>query len=180
GKVTIISEAADDFSKSYVIKGALAASECVYWTDHSISEDELVETHRNACLNIGLFRDENKAEEQVLNVLQWNIHLGADEEIGRYISRITEFIRLDNREYNKNIGETAFYENAKMYFEKKTDAKKYKTVNLVEFDKKNRKYIVKNTFSDESIKKMKAKLRKEDIPGFDELLSELEGVLVQC
>lgn len=177
GKVTVISEAADDFSKSYVIKGALAASECVYWTDHSISEDELVQTHRNACLNIGLFRDENKAEEQVLNVLQWNIHLEADEEIGRYISRITEFIRLDNREYNQDTGETAFHENAKMYFEKKTDAKKYRTVNLVEFDKENRRYIVKNTFSDESIKKMKSKLRKTDIVGFDELLNELEGVL---
>lgn len=174
GKVTVISESADDFSKSYVIKGALAASECVLWTDHSISEDELVETHRNACLNIGLFKDENKAEEQVLNVLQWNIHLEADDEIGeRYISRITEFIRTDTREYLQGTDQDTFYKNTKMYYEKSTDAKKYKTVNIVEFDKKNRRYVIKNNFSEKSILSMQSKLRERDQLGFKILLDNI-------
>lgn len=175
GKATVISESADDFSKSYVIKGALAASECVHWTDHSINEDELVETHRNALLNVGLFRNENKAEEQVLNVLKWNIHLIANEELGiRYISRITEFIRLDNRKYVQGHDENSFHKNAKMYFEKTTDAKKYKTVNIVEFDLEKRRYVVKNNFSEKSIEEMKKKLRKKDQLGFKLLLDQIE------
>ena len=175
GKITIVSESADDFSKAYVIKGALAASECVEWTDHSISEDELVETHRNALLNIGLFRDEDKAEEQVLRVLKWNVHLGTNEELGlRYIKRVTEFIRLDDKAYVDGNDERAFHQNSKMFFERKTNAKKYKTVNLIEYDEENRKYVIKNNFSEQSIKLMKEKLRKKDQLGFKLLLDQIE------
>lgn len=175
GKITVITESADDFSKAYVMKGALAASECVYWTDHSIDEDELVETHRNALLNIGLFRDEDKAEDQVLRVLKWNVHLGTNEELGiRYIKRITEFIRKNDKEYIEDSDENSFHKNAKMYFERKTNAKKYKTVNLVEYDEENRKYIIKNNFSEQSIMLMKKKLRKKDQLEFKLLLDQIE------
>ena len=178
GQITIISEAAEDKAKAYVIKGALAASECVHWTDHSVNPDEIVQTHRNACINVGLFSDENKAEEQVLSVLQWNIHMVNDDVEGyRYIDRITEFIRLDTNEFKDDPSSEAFHENAKLYFEKKTDAKKYKYVNIVEFDKKNKKYIISNNISEYRINYMMKRLRESDQLGFSQLLNRIKEEL---
>ena len=126
-------------------------------------------------LNIGLFRDEDKAEEQVLRVLKWNVHLGTNEERGlRYIKRITEFIRVNDKEYIYDSDESSFHQNAKMYFERKTNAKKYKTVNLVEYDEENRKYVIKNNFSEKNIMLMKQKLTKKDQLGFNLLLEQIE------
>ncbi|WP_315069301.1 hypothetical protein [uncultured Clostridium sp.] len=192
GQITVISEAADDQAKAYVIKSSLSASQCVYWTDHSIGEDEIVQTHRNACLNLGLFRDEDKAEEQVLNVLQWNIALDKDEEDldeddedspndnlneNRFIRRLTEFIRVDTKEYNSNIGSEAFYENSRLFFEKRTNAKKYKTINIIEFDEEHRRYEVKNQISEEKQKYILSRLRKSDKKRFLALLERMEGEL---
>ena len=122
-----------------------------------------------------MFRDEDKAEEQVLRVLKWNVHLGTNEELGlRYIKRVTEFIRLDDKAYVDGNDERAFHQNSKMFFERKTNAKKYKTVNLIEYDEENRKYVIKNNFSEQSIKLMKEKLRKKDQLGFKLLLDQIE------
>lgn len=181
GQVTIISESADDQSKAYVIKSALAASECVYWTDHSVSDDELVQTHRNACMNIGLFSDEIKAEEQVLSVLKWNIHLKNNEEEGyRYIDRITEFIRVDTNEYNCNNDQEGFFKNTKLYFEKKTNAKKYKTKNIIEFDENKKAYVLKNEFSEKKIDEIMSKLKRKDKDSFLTLLDQMKGELKKC
>lgn len=179
GKVTVISESADDQSKGYVIKGALAASEAVYWTDHSVSADELVETHRNACLNVGLFRDEILAEDQVLRVLQWNTHLEDDDVEGiRYIRRLTEFIRRDTKEYSANNDEESYYENTKLYYERKTNSKKYEAINIIEFDKENKKYVVKNLISEERQKYILSRLRERDKQGFIDLLNRMKGELI--
>ncbi len=177
GNITIISEAADDKIKNYVIKGALAASECVLWTDHSETPDDLVQTHRNACLNVGAFRDEDKAEEQVLSVLKWNVHIRKDNEGDRHIERITEIIRLDERSYNKGTDIETFHENATKFFEKKTNAKKYKAVNIVEYDIENEKYVVKNEISEARKESMYNNLRKEDRENFIEFLNEMKEVI---
>lgn len=181
GDVNIISESADDMSKAYVIKGALAASKAVYWTDHSVSEDELVQTHRNALLNIGLFRDESLAEEQVLTVLKWNTHLINDEEYGeRYIGRLTEFIRLDKEDYVKDNSTGAFNENARKFFERRTNSKKYKTSNIIEFDKENRRYVVTNEISEEKQQQILSNLRKKDKEGFIKLLERMKEEVNRC
>lgn len=178
GQITVISEAAEDKAKAYVIKGALAASECVYWTDHSISPDEIVQTHRNACINVGVLSDENKAEEQVLSVLQWNNNMINDDVEGyRCLDRITEFIRLDTNKFKDDASKEAFHENAKLYFEKKTDAKKYKSVNIIEFDKEKKKYVVKNNISKSRIDYMMKRLREPDKLGFAQLLKRIEEEL---
>ncbi|HBJ2623091.1 TPA: Flp pilus assembly complex ATPase component TadA [Clostridium botulinum] len=178
GQITVISESADDQSKAYVIKGALAASEAVYWTDHSVSADELVETHRNAFLNLGLFRDETLAEQQVLRVLQWNMHLENNDVEGyRYIRRLTEFIRVDTNEYSTNDDEKSYYENTRLYYEKKTNSKKYKAINIIEFDEEKKKYIIKHLISEERQKYILSRLRDEDKQGFKNLLIRMKGEL---
>lgn len=177
GNITIISEAAEDKIKNYVIKSALAASECVLWTDHSETADDLVQTHRNACLNVGSFRDEDKAEEEVLSILKWNVHLKKDNEGHRYIERITEFIRLDQRSYNQQTDTESFYENTRKFFEKKTNAKKYKAVNIIEYNIENKKYVVKNEISELRKKDIYNKLMEEDKERFLKFLNEVKEVI---
>lgn len=177
GQVTIISEAAEDKIKNYVIKGALAASECVLWTDHSETADDLVQSHRNACLNVGGFRDEDKAEEQVLSVLKWNLHLKKDAEGERYIERITEFIRQDEREYIQESDTKSFYKNTVRFFEKRTNAKKYKAVNIIEYDVENKKYVVKNEISEARKNAMYDNLMKDDKERFIEFLDSMKEVM---
>lgn len=179
GQVTVISEAADDRSKAYVIKGALAASECVLWTDHSETPDDLVQSHRNACINVGAFRDENKAEEQVLSVLGWDVHLKKDADGKRYIERVTEFIRLDTEGFNKGTDILAFHENATKFFEKQTNAKKYEAINLVEYDVENERYIVKNNMSEFKMRKILNNLMKHDRNNFIEFINRLRGDVIE-
>lgn len=45
---------------------------------------------------------------------------------------------------------------------------------LHEYDEENRKYVIKNNFSEQSIKLMKEKLRKKDQLGFKLLLDQIE------
>ncbi|UYZ39110.1 ATPase, T2SS/T4P/T4SS family (plasmid) [Clostridium beijerinckii] len=180
GQVTVISESADDQAKAYVIKGALAASECVYSTDHSIDADKLVDTHRNACLNLGLFRDEIIAEDEVLNVLKWNIPMVNDEENScRYLKSITQFIKTDRNEFKYSNDTESFHENARLYFQMKTNVKRYKTVNIIEFDTENRRYVVKNEISEEKKNEMLSKLRDCDKKGFLSLLERMKGELIK-
>lgn len=177
GQVTVISEAADDESKTYIVKSALAASECVYWTDHSETADDVVQNHRNACLNTGAFRDELKAEEQVLSILKWDIHLVKEQDGFRHIDRITEFIRTDQEEFIKDAGQDAYYDNSRMYYEKRTNVKKYKSVNIVEYDYINKRYMFPNKISDDALKRIIRKLRISDQSDFMELMRVLEGVI---
>ncbi len=174
GQVTVISEAAEDRIKAYVVKGALAAAEAVMWTDHSETPRDLVQSHRNACINVGVFRDENKAEEQVISILDFDIHLKKDAIGQRYIERITEFIRLDEESYLSSADEEAFRLNAKKYFEDRTNAEKYKAVNIVEYDIDNKAYIIKNTISEKREKDIYYSVMDYDKEEFADLMLYLE------
>lgn len=174
GQVTIISEAAEDRMKAYIVKSALEAAEAVMWTGHSETAEDLVQTMRNACINVGILRDEVIAEEQVLSILDWDIHLRKEADGFRHIDRITEFIRLDNKSYSKGNDEETFYSNATKYFEKRTNASMYEAVNIIEYDKIGKKYVVKNGLSSKRISKMMNNLHEVDLIEFKDFMRKLE------
>ncbi|ARC83098.1 type II/IV secretion system family protein [Clostridium argentinense CDC 2741] len=189
GQVTIIPEAAEDEVIKYLIKVALVASESVMFTHHAEDADELVEAFRNSAINTGAFSDENIAEKQILRVLNFDIHLKTyqnGEKYGkRYIERITEFIRLDEKPFPDNLkGENdlnkkfdILYETVKMYFERMSGAKKYKAVNIVEYDTLNDRYIVKNNISQDRIKQIYNNLMSEDQEKFILFVKELDNMI---
>ena len=59
----------------------------------------------------------------------------------------------------------------------KTNVKKYKTVNIIEFDEEKRKYVVKNLISEDRQKYILSRLRKSDKLRFLALLDRLKGEL---
>lgn len=178
GQVMVISEAADDQTVSYIIKSALVGSEAVYSTYHNETADGLVQSWRNAGINNGDFRDENVAEDQVLEVLEFESHLKSTPNGHRYIQRYTEFNKVNGEPYSEIKDETAFFENSRKYYERKTGAKKYKAVNLIEYDLKNKAYIIKNMPSEQRINEIRENLMDYDKEDFEKFLNRMKSLIV--
>lgn len=173
GELTIISEAADDQTITFIIKNALVGSKFIYWTYHNETADGLVQSCRNAGINTGAFKNENIAEEDVLSILDFEIHLKSTSYGKRYIERITEFIRLDQEPFNSDINQESFFENSKKYFEKKSGAKKYKAVNIIEYDLESDSFKIINNISKTRLNKIKENLLDIDIQGFEQFIKKL-------
>jgi len=174
GQVTIISEAAEDRMKAYVVKGALEASDAVIWTGHAETPDALVQSLRNACINVGAFKDESMAEDQVLSILGLDFHLNKNSNGDRFCGRITYFRRLDETEYTSDTDERAFHSNAKKFFEMKTGAKRYEPINLIEYDEANKRYLVKNPISQKMKDSIYKSLQEHDKEEFLEFIQRFE------
>lgn len=185
GQITIISEAADDIAINYLVKVALVASEAMLTTYHNETPDDLVESFRNAAINAGGFSDENIAEKQVLNILGFEPHLTFLPDKTRIVERITEFIRLDDRplpqEYKNETDivkkQDLYADTAREFMERTTGAKKYKAVNIIEYDFERKKYVVKNKISDKRKKAILERLHDEDKVKFNEFIKQMESMI---
>ncbi|MFQ8987882.1 MAG: ATPase, T2SS/T4P/T4SS family, partial [Intestinibacter sp.] len=108
GSVNIIGEVATDPVASWMIQSAQVASKFTLFTHHAKTFPDLVTALRNSMLRAGVFKDERTAEEQVVQVLNFDIHLVKDFRGRRYIERITECIPVKDSktydfEYKKNM-----------------------------------------------------------------------------
>ena len=177
GQITVISEAAEDHVITYIVKVALVASDAVYWTHHADKPADLVQACRNATINTGAFRDENIAEDQVLSILDIDIHPTKTNDGRRYLERLTEFVRLDEDPYNHAKNEEAFYENTARYYERSSGARKYEAKNLIEFDLETDSFKITNTLSQARIDKIRKNLMDYDKEDFEIFLKKMESLV---
>ncbi len=104
GSVNIIGEVATDPVASWMIQAAQVASKFTLFTHHAKTFPNLVTALRNSMLRTGVFKNEKTAEEQVVQVLNFDIHLKKDFKGKRYVERITECIPIESRnEYTYEI-----------------------------------------------------------------------------
>ena len=75
GAVNIIGEVATDPVASWMIQSAQVASKFTLFTHHAKTFPDLVTALRNSMLRAGVFKNEKTAEEQVVQVLNFDIHL---------------------------------------------------------------------------------------------------------
>ena len=124
-----------------------------------------------------MFNSEQVAEVQVVQVINFDIHLKRGVDGTRYIERITECIPLEqtytyNNDYRKvkdiNQKMDKFMDNAVEYFQHMTQSKNYTYRNIVEFV--DGKYVFKNPISEENIKEMRDNMSAEDVKAFDNFL----------
>jgi len=80
-----------------MIQSAQVASKFTLFTHHAKTFPNLVTALRNSMLRTGVFKDEQTAAEQVVQVLNFNIHLVKDFRGRRYIERITECIPVEEK-----------------------------------------------------------------------------------
>ena len=182
GSVNIIGEVATDPVASWMIQAAQVASKFTLFTHHAKTFPNLVTALRNSMLRTGVFNDERTAEEQVVQVLNFDIHLVKDFRGRRYIERVTECIPLeDKNEYtfdhrNEKTLEgkmDKFFDNATHYFTKVTDRKLYDYVNIMEYI--DGEYVLTNKISDTNIKEMRNNMDETDLEAFDKFVEENWG-----
>ena len=174
GSVNIIGEVATDPVASWMIQAAQVASKFTLFTHHAKTFADLVTALRNSMLRTGVFKNEKTAEEQVVQVLNFDIHLKKDFRGKRYVERITECIPIeDKNEYtfdhrNEKTLEgkfDKFFDNATHYFEKITDKKLYKYRNILEYV--DGEYIITNPITEANLQGMRENMDETDIEGFD-------------
>lgn len=182
GSVNIIGEVATDPVASWMIQAAQVASKFTLFTHHAKTFPNLVTALRNSMLRTGVFKDEKTAEEQVIQVLNFDVHLVKDFRGRRYIERVTECIPVENKNNytfehrNEKTLEgklDKFLDNATNYFTKITDRQTYKYVNIMEFV--NDGYVITNKISEQNLRDMRANMDETDQEEFDKFVEENWG-----
>ena len=182
GSVNIIGEVATDPVASWMIQAAQVASKFTLFTHHAKTFPNLVTALRNSMLRTGVFTDEKTAEEQVVQVLNFDIHQVKDFRGKRYIERITECIPVENKnEYtfehrNEKTLEgkfDKFFDNATHYFTKSTDRQLYTYRNIMEYV--DGEYVITNPISDQNLKEMRNNMDEADVEAFDKFVEKHWG-----
>ena len=177
GGVNILGEVATDPVAAWMIQMAQVASKFTLFTHHAKTFPNLITALRNSLLKIGMFNSENVAEVQVVQVINFDIHLKRGVDGTRYIERITECIPLEkkfnyNNDYRKakdlNGKLDAFMDNAVEYFGHMTQNGNYTYRNIVEFN--DGEYVFTNPISEENIKAMRENMSAEDVRAFDDFI----------
>ena len=183
GSVNIIGEVATDPVASWMIQSAQVASKFTLFTHHAKTFPDLVTALRNSMLRAGVFKDEKTAEEQVVQVLNFDIHLVKDFRGRRDIERVTECIPVEEKnEYTFDYRKEKtlegkldkFMDNATMFFTKTTNRELYKYRNILEYQDGN--YVLTNPISEENIKAMRNNMDDSDIDGFEDFLRRNWGI----
>jgi len=182
GAVNIIGEVATDPVASWMIQSAQVASKFTLFTHHAKTFPDLVTALRNSMLRAGVFKNERTAEEQVVQVLNFDIHLARDFRGKRYIERVTECIpvkRVDEytddyrREKSLEGKFDYFFDNATQYFRKITDAKLFEYRNILEYI--DGEYVITNSITPGNIKEMRLNMDESDAEEFDKFVEEHWG-----
>lgn len=182
GSVNIIGEVATDPVAAWMIQAAQVASKFTLFTHHAKTFPNLVTALRNSMLRIGQFTNEKTAEEQVIQVLNFDIHLTKDFRGKRYIERITECIPVeekneytfDHRKEKTLEGKfDKFFDNATHYFEKITDKKLYTYRNILEYV--DGEYIITNPITVENLREMRLNMDSTDLESFDRFVEKHWG-----
>ena len=163
-----------------MIQSARVASKFTLFTHHAKTFPDLVTALRNSMLRAGVFNDERTAEEQVVQVLNFDVHLVKDFRGRRYIERVTECIPVEERnEYTFDHRKEKtlegkidkFMDNATIYFTKTTNRELYKYVNILEYQ--DGTYVLTNPISEKNIKEMRENMDDTDAKEFDNFLERV-------
>ncbi len=182
GSVNIIGEVATDPVASWMIQAAQVASKFTLFTHHAKTFPDLVTALRNSMLRTGVFKNEKTAEEQVVQVLNFDIHQIKDFRGRRYIERITECIPIENKDeytYDHRNEKTLegkfdkFFDNATTYFSKITDRKLYTYRNIMEYV--DGEYVITNPITDKNLKEMRNNMNEADVEEFDKFVERHWG-----
>lgn len=186
GSVNILGEVASDEVAAWMIQMAQVASLFTIFTHHAKKSEDLVLSLRNSLLKEDVFRNEKVAEEQVVDVLDFDIHLRKDYNGKRYIERITEIKALDrgltlDRSYRDREGGEkieGFMDTLCDFFDYISAGKRFLTRDIIRFQ--NGRYEVVNPISDKQAKEMEELMDKEDAKEFAIFLSEMREVERAC
>lgn len=181
GSVNIVGEVATDSVAAWMIQSAQVASLFSLFTHHANTFDLLVDSLRNSLLKVGMFQNESIAEQQVVSVLEFNIHMEKKFDGTRYISRITECIPVELESnflpFDKNLTKEdkldAFYTAATVYFRQHTRKRQFESRNIVEFI--DGKYVAGHQISQKRLSAIEKNLSTDEQKEFRAFVHEVWG-----
>lgn len=179
GSVNILGEIATAPVASWMIQMSQVASLFTLFTHHAKTTKNLIKALRNNLLQTGVFNNEKIAEEQVIEVLDFDIHLKKDANGHRYIERITEIIPYtpepipeDFKKYCvKDDKIKSFLDTMAEYFKQQVNHKTFLLKDIIVWE--NGKYRVKNQLSDKAYNRILACLKEEDRNTFIRFIKEM-------
>lgn len=95
GTVNILGEVATAEVASWMIQMGQTASLFTVFTHHATTAKNLVLALRNGLVHAGNFQNEKIAEQQVVDVIRFDVHMEKDRTGHRYIQRISEIVPLE-------------------------------------------------------------------------------------
>lgn len=178
GSVNILGEVATDEVAAWMIQMAQVASLFTIFTHHAKTTRDLVLSLRNSLLKCDVFRNEEIAEEQVVNVVNFDIHLNRDFNGKRYVERITEIIPIEQVDdyptaFSDKSGDDmqqAFMHTMTHYFRRMTDKNKYQTRDILRFD--GTRYQTFAPISNVQIMAMSAQMLPSDAAAFKAFIAD--------
>lgn len=158
GAVSMVGEVASDVVALRMIQLAQVASEFTIFSHHANTGSDLIYAIRNSVVQAGGFSNTQIAEQQVVDVIKWNVHLDMTAEGKRYIKRITEIVPVEqSQEYPKidetNLALTNTRLNREFYY-RMTDRKTFKTQDIIVYDLDTDTYIPKSPPSASMLERM--------------------------
>lgn len=177
GTVNILGEVATDEVSAWMIQMAQVASLFTLFTHHAKTTRDLVLSLRNSLLKCEMFNNEKIAEQQVVSVLDFDIHLSRDVNGHRYIERITEIVGMDadvpypgnwRDESDREKAALRFQNTTQSFYERMTDRKAFEARNIVEF--RNGAYVAVHRPMAGHVAEMTANMRGTDAASFSQWL----------
>lgn len=160
GTVHILGEVATDPVAAWMIQMSQVASLFTVFTHHAKTFRDLIFSLRNSLLKTGVFNHEMVAEQQVVQVINFDVHLTKDETGKRYIERITECVPVRSEPHA-------------MHAEPQFEAR-----NIVEF--RDGRYVAAHRISDKNIQEMHRFMTMRDQEAFAAYLAEHWGDKSLC
>lgn len=177
GTVNILGEVATAPVSSWMIQMSQVASMFTIFTHHAKTTENLVKSLRNNLLQTGEFNNEKIAEQQVADVVNFDIHLTKDISGHRYIERITEVIPVENDDYpeiplmNGENDIKEFLSITREFYRRMTDRRIFITKDIVICE--NGAYKAVSKPSKAQISGIKENLKDEEKAEFDNYLNTL-------
>lgn len=181
GTAYMLGEIAQDQVVPWMIQMAQQAD--VFFTHHAKTFKELVKYLRTSLLRMRIFSNELIAEEQIVSVLNFDIHLVRKRNGHRYIERITECIPLidegddipvtfrDIKDPNERTAQ--FMESFMKVFKKNGSRKLFEERNIVEY--RNGEYVPVHPISARNVEEMMEVLTDKDQVEFKQFIEETWG-----
>jgi len=183
GDVNILGEVATDPVAAWMIQTAQVASLFTIFTHHAKTFKDLVFSLRNSLLKVGMFSNESIAEQQVVSVLEFDIHLRQDYDGSRYIERITECVPINIHTdlIGSNLVEAQTKEEkmdtllavATNYFRQQTMKQQFESRDIIVF--KDGKYVAGAPISLQRLKEIEGVLSVEERNEFRQFVLNVWG-----
>ena len=164
GDIYIFGEIHSPSACAVVIQGSLAGTRQMMFSHHAKTSEALVDSFKVSMLQTGVFSNELAAEEQVARAINFDFHMATTSDGHIYLERITEIIPERGKEYPE-----ALEECIKEFFHRMTNEKRYRTQNIIVFNKVSKEYELVGKPSNFTREKLMEYLSEDEMRDYDSL-----------